>query len=160
MRWLPADCCSMRGQSMTSLAAASHCRARPLHQRQPTARPDRAEQAPRCFSSLMAERKAWEMSRDPRPSLRTAEYCLHGNEGNKTTQGTLLSPAPQVRTHKSGGMIGRSGAGQQRMARKLPAVPQLLGAICLQDPLRFLGLSISWSTSLVPTCQSHALRLS
>lgn len=46
------------------------------------------------FPLLMDKKKAWEKSRDPRPSLRTAVYCLHGNEGNKTKSAQLLPPLP------------------------------------------------------------------
>lgn len=50
--------CSMCGQSMTSLAAATQHRAQPLHQRQPTAWPGRAKQALRCFFSLNGQEES------------------------------------------------------------------------------------------------------
>ena len=102
MRRPPADGRAMRGQSMTSLAAASHRRAR----RYITVSPRLGQTEPNrllvVFPLFTDKKKAWEKSRDPRPSLRTAEYCLHGNEGNKTTKHTQLSPSPQAGTHKSG----------------------------------------------------------
>lgn len=96
----PGDGHAMPGQSMTSLAAATHRRASCYI----TVSPWLGETEPNrllvVFPLFMDKKKAWEKSRDPRPSLRTAEYCLHGNEGNKTAN-TQSSLPRQAGTHKS-----------------------------------------------------------
>uniref|UniRef100_A0A663M0B9 Uncharacterized protein n=1 Tax=Athene cunicularia TaxID=194338 RepID=A0A663M0B9_ATHCN len=57
------------------------------------------------------------------PSLRTAEYCLHGNEGNKTTKhNTALSP-PRARTHKSGVCNRKEWARAAQRGEEISASP-------------------------------------
>lgn len=114
---------AMPGQSMTSLAAASPRRAR----RYVTLSPQLGQTEPNrllvVFPLFTRKKKAWEKSRDPRPSLRTAEYCLHGNEGNKTTELTGLSDPRKPGGTKAGCVIGMSGQGQRGAVRRHPAVP-------------------------------------
>lgn len=116
VRRLPGGGRAMPGQSMTSLAAATQGRAAA----DITVSPWLGQTPPNrllVVSPLfMDQKKAWEKSRDPRPSLRTAEYCLHGNEGNKTAN-TRSSLPRQAGTHKSR-VCNRKDGGRQRSERR------------------------------------------
>lgn len=145
---------AMPGQSMTSLAAASHRRAR----RYITLSPQLGQTEPNrllvVFPLFMSKKKAWEKSRDPRPSLRTAEYCLHGNEGNKTTKLTGLSDPPQAGRHKSGVCNWDEWARAAWRGEESPrSPPPCQGAAPPQDLWQLLGKPRSQSASLIPVSQ-------
>jgi len=128
----------MRGQSMTSLAAATHRRARRCITVSPRLRQTEPDRLLVVFPLFTGKKKAWEKSRDPRPSLRTAGYCLHGNEGNKTTQHTRGSLPPASRGAGKRGVRSEGsprsaccGSWEGRVASTLPS-PLLFVATSLQ----------------------------
>lgn len=117
-RRLPGCGRATPGQSMTSPAAATHRPPPPyitISPRLGETEPNRLLVVSPLF---MDKKKAWEKSRDPRPSLRTAEYCLHGNEGNKTANARSSLPR-QAGTHKSGVCNRKDGAKAAQCAEEI-----------------------------------------